>query len=245
MDSEDININNAVRVSQVHNIDEEKLVFRVIVSHAADPGTHGLYSFNLPPITDICNSNEYNQAVIKIDQVNISPTSYFVGLAIINNPNPVWTTATAGPGWPPQTEAALSAVMLMLNLPSRQTGTTANNEGNANQQNHQIYYKHAELIPVEWKFRGNYSGIMPEQAAVPAGGSRAIYFSPNSDGVLCANPFGSEVRYNFKNPFDVGGDNEDLYLADAANNPGAGVARDDITDISIQFTITLIPNKTR
>ena len=66
MDSEDKNINAAVRVSQVHNIDEEKLVFKIVVGIAKNNSQHGAYKFNLPPITDLCNSNEYNQAIIRL-----------------------------------------------------------------------------------------------------------------------------------------------------------------------------------
>ena len=48
----------------VFNINEEKLKFKVIVGIAPNSNQHGVYRFNLPPITDICNSNEYNHSNI-------------------------------------------------------------------------------------------------------------------------------------------------------------------------------------
>ena len=91
MDREDKNINAAVRVSQVHNIDEEKLKFKVNVGIAQTPLNHGEYSFDLPPLTDLCNTNDYNQAIVRLDQIVISPFSQTAGGMPVNNPNPIWT----------------------------------------------------------------------------------------------------------------------------------------------------------
>ena len=139
MDREDKNINAAVRVSQVHNIDEEKLVFKVIIGVSDATNQHGKYSFDLPPISDLCNSNEYNQAVIKIDQVVISPNSQVINGVATNNDRPVWTDRFTGPGAaaPPfnNSSIAIPSVMLAMRLPSRQTGHTGTNLNNVNRRN--------------------------------------------------------------------------------------------------------------
>lgn len=249
MDREDKNINNAVRVSQVQNIQEEKLKFKVIVGIAPNSAQHGAYRFNLPPITDICNSNEYNQAIIKVDQVIIDPSSVLVAGVPQNNARPVWTDRNTGSiALPGASSLAIPAVMLTMRLPSRQTGSCATNLSNANRKSN-LYYRFQELIPCFWTWRGNYQGIQTTNnnlggaGAVDAdGNSYAITHKPNNDGVLCANPFGSEIEFNFKNPGDVDEDQVNLYLADALD---AALPRNDITNTYLQLSITLIPNKTQ
>tara|TARA_R100000773_G_scaffold22908_1_gene20219 strand:+ start:568 stop:1299 length:732 start_codon:yes stop_codon:yes gene_type:complete len=243
MDREDKNINSAVRVSQVHNIDEEKLKFKVNVGVSNQAGNHGDYSFDLPPITDLCNSNQYSQAIVKLDQIVISPISNIAAGVAANNPNPVWSTRFQTGVGPGATGSAVSNVLLTMSIPSRQSGLTSNNNDNANIQFGQLYYKFQELIPCFWEWRGNYQGIQTTNNNPPVanGNSYAIRHKPNSDnGVLCANPFGSKVNFSFILGQDVGEDQLKLYLADAND---AGVPRNDITDISMQLTIILVPNK--
>ena len=99
------------------------------------------------------------------------------------------------------------------------------------------------MIPCFWEWRGNYQGIQTTNNNPPVanGNSYAIRHKPNGDnGVLCANPFGSKVNFSFILGQDVGEDQLKLYLADAND---AGVPRNDITDISMQLTIILVPNK--
>ena len=249
MDREDKNINAAVRVSQVHNVDEEKLVFKAVVGIAAANGQAGQYKFNLPPLTDICNSNEYQQAVIKLDQITISPFSALINNVAFNNSRPLWTDRFTGPGAPApplnNSSEAFSALLLMMRLPSRQTGHATTNINNINQRS-VLYYRYTELIPCFWTWRGNYQGIQPINAiqgggpGAVAGNSFAITHQPNHEGILCANPFGSEIEFNFKNPGDIAEDQVNMYLAD---NADMNIPRDDITEINLQLTITLVPNK--
>tara|TARA_R110002124_G_scaffold130563_2_gene292485 strand:- start:992 stop:1750 length:759 start_codon:yes stop_codon:yes gene_type:complete len=251
MNREDKNINNAVRVSQVQNINEEKLKFKVIVGVQENPGQHGAYRFNLPPLTDLCNSNEYNQAVIKVDQVIIDPASEIIGGVAYNNARPLWTDRNTGPGAGAapfnNSESVVGGVMLTMRLPSRQTGSCATNISNDDRHSN-LYYRFQELIPTFWTWRGNYQGVQTTNnnlggaGAVDAdGNSYAITHKPNNDGVLCANPFGSEIEFNFKNPCDVDQDQVNLYLADALDMT---IPRIDITRTMLQLSITLIPNRT-
>ena len=244
MDREDKNINAAVRVSQVHNIDEEKLKFKVNVGVGAVLTNHGNYSFDLPPLTDLCNSNEYNQAIVRLDQIVISPFSRTAGGVAINNANPVWTDRFQSGVGPAAIRTAVPNVLLTMSIPSRQSGLTSNNNDNNNTQYGQLYYKYQELIPCFWEWRGNYDGIQTTNNGPPPvanGNSYAIRHKPNSDnGVLCANPFGSRVNFSFILGQDVEENQLKLYLADVND---AAVPRNDITDISMQLTIILVPNK--
>tara|TARA_R110002126_G_scaffold63474_1_gene162609 strand:+ start:125 stop:874 length:750 start_codon:yes stop_codon:yes gene_type:complete len=248
MDSEDKNINAAVRVSQVHNIDEEKLVFKVVVGIAKNNSQHGAYKFNLPPITDLCNSNEYNQAIIKIDQIVIDPFSALIAGAAQNNDRPVWTDRLSGPTAAApfnNTNTSISSVIMMMRLPSRQTGHAGTNMNSAVNTRGVLYYRFMELIPTFWEWRGNYQGIQLTNNGPPPvanGNSYAIKHQPNNDGVLCANPFGSEIEFNFKNTADTEENQLNLYLADHGD---AALPRDDITAITMQLSITLVPNKVR
>lgn len=246
MDREERKINSALRVSQVHNIDEEKLVFKIVVGVARTDTQHGKYVFNLPPITDICNSNEYNQAIVKVDQIVISPFSAIINGGAVNNDRPVWTSRNFGPGAPlapfNNSSEAVSAVMFMMRLPSRQTGHTGTNITNPN-RSAQLYYRFTELVPCFWNWRGNYQGIQPTNNGPPPvanGNSYAITHQPNHEGALCANPFGGEIEFNFKLPYDIQEDQVNLYLADSGDMT---LPRNDITEISLQMTITLVPNK--
>jgi len=241
MDREDKNINAAVRVSQVHNIDEEKLKFKVNVGIAATTTNYGEYSFDLPTLTDLCNSNEYNQAIVRLDQIVISPFSVTIAGMPTNNAQPIWTDRFTNAA--ALTESAVSNVLLTMSIPSRQTGLTSNNNDNNNRQYGQLYYKYQELIPTFWEWRGNYQGVQTTNNNPPFvnGNSYAIRHKPNSDnGVLCANPFGSRVNFNFILGQDVEENQNKLYLTQINNG---NTPRDDITDIALQLTIILVPNK--
>jgi len=251
MDREDKNINSAVRVSKVFNIDESKLVFKVIVGVANYPTAHGEYRFDLPPITDLCNSNEYNQAIIKLDQVIIDPQSGVFGNVAENNTEPVWTNKLLGPGNPGgtvlnTTKISTAAVMLVMSIPSRQTGHTSNDQSIVTKQDGQLYYKFNELIPTFWTWRGNYEGIQPTNNGAllgqkfAAGNSYAITHKPNHEGVMCANPFGSTINFNYKIANDIEGSLRNVYLAEETDNT---LPRNDITKSFLQLTITLLPNK--
>ena len=242
MDREDKNVNAAVRVSQVHNIDEEKLKFKVNVGIAPSVENHGVYSFDLPPLTDLCNTNDYNQAIVRLDQIVISPFSRTAGGVPVNNPNPVWTDRFTSAAV--AVETAVSNVLLTMSIPSRQSGLTSNNNDNGNTQYGQLYYKYQELVPCFWEWRGNYQGIQTTNNGPPPvanGNSYAIRHKPNSDnGVLCANPFGSRVNFSFILGADVEENQNKLYLTQINNG---NTPRDDITEIALQLTIILVPNK--
>ncbi len=233
-------VNNSVRVSQVDTIDEQVLVFKVIVAKKAKVEDFGNYDFDLPPLSDLTNSTGFNQAKIKLDQIVISPVSDIVAGVATNNSRPIWTDRLTLAAF--NTGEAVATVILNLSLPSRQTTLSTNNPNNAVLSKNTTMYKYQELIPCFWEWRGNYQGIQTTNNGPPPvanGNSYAIRHQPNNNGVLCGNPFGSNIKFSFKEPYDAL-DAQPIYLADVANGANP---REDITDICMQFTITMIPNK--
>lgn len=222
------NNSSVVRVEKVYGLDEEKLKFKVIIGKQFRQSDKGNYNMNMPFLTDDTNSDKYSNAIIKLDCISIRCESN-VGTP---NANPIWTRDGAGGAG----LEALNSVVLVMDLPSRQTTRDATEtSGNQNQFN----YKYQELIPLKNYFMGNYQGVEPEPhggGVKPAGNSFGYVWSPNSEGVMCANPFGKEIKYYFNTAHDPANPLK-IYLGQA------GDANDfDFTNISMQFSITLLPN---
>lgn len=224
------NDKSAVRVEKVYSLDEEKLKFKVIVAKQFNQTDKGNYSFNLPFLTDDTNSNKYSNAIIKLDCISMRCESN----AVTPNPNPVWTRDGLGG----VNVESISAVLLVLDLPSRQTTRHSTQVGGAIDDQNQFNYKYNELIPLRNYFMGNYQGIEPSPAAAAAvaGNSYGYIWSPNNNGIMCANPFGKEIKYYFNRADDPDSPLK-LYLGQA------GDAFDlDYTNIYMQFSITLLSN---
>lgn len=228
------NSNSSVRVEKVFGLDEEKLKFKVIVGKQFNQLDKGNYTFNLPFLTDDTNSDKYSNAIIKLDCITMRCESNVA----IPNDNPIWTRDGAGGAG----LEALGSVVLVMDLPSRQTTRHSTQIGGGFDDENQFNYKYNELIPLRNYFMGNYQGIEPAPA-VPvagpgavAGNSYGYIWSPNNEGVMCANPFGKEIKYYFNTPSDPQQPLK-IYLGQL------GDANDlDYTNISMQFSITLIPN---
>ena len=222
---------SVVRVEKVFGLDEEKLKFKVIVGKQFNQTDKGNYTFNLPFLTDDCNSDKYSNAIIKLDCISIRCESNVV----TPNPNPIWTRDGAGGVG----QEALDSVVLVMDLPSRQTTRHSTQNGGLLDDEIQFNYKYQELIPLRNYFMGNYQGIEPPPhngGGNPNGNSFGYIWSPNNEGVMCANPFGKELKYYFNTANDPVQPLK-IYLGNS------GDANDlDFTNISMQFSITLIPN---
>ena len=224
------NNSSVVRVEKVYGLDEEKLKFKVIVGKQFNQTDKGNYSFNLPYLTDDTNSDKYSNAIIKLDCISIRCESN----VITPNNNPIWTRDGLGGAG----REAIGEVVLCMDLPSRQTTKFSTQNGAGIDNEKQFNYKYCELIPLKSYFMGNYQGIEPAPgaAAGAAGNSYGYVWSPNNEGVMCANPFGKRIKYFF----NVAHDPQEplkLYLGQSGD-----VNDLDYTNISMQFTITLIPN---
>ena len=215
----------------VNSVNQEKLVYKVLLNKSWNNDSPsisrpGVYRFSLPPIRDNTNSTHYNQCVIKLDKIVIGTLS--AAGAPTLNPNPVWTGGAVADN--------LSAVMLNISIPSPQTISCAT-DGAAGQQNYTNKYR--ELIPCSFEYTGNFQGFQPEQgAANVTGSSYSIVHQSLNDGVMCANPFGTDLEVYFTLGYDTVNPLP-IYRADA------GTLGTDITDLFLQFTITMIPNRSQ
>ena len=216
---------------KINSIDEENLRFRLIISKNFRTDDLGDYSANIPFPTSITNSRKYKQAIIKLETINIECLS----AAATQNPNPVWCSAGAGVG------ISVGAIVLNANFGSKNS-IQANTHGNNLQTDYMYMYQ--ELIPLMSYFRGNYQGIepavgftapnMPAQPIVAGNSYQYVYSPPNDEGIVCANPFGAEMRYFFSLGADE--NKRKVYLSDANNPPPA----DDLTVLNMSFTVELL-----
>ena len=168
-------------IVNVTSLDQEKKVFRVVISKGSVPADYGTYRVNIPYPTDITNTNDYGQCVIHLDRIVIGCESNNAA-AVTRAPNPVWTFFM-NPG-----QNTLDAVVLNINLPSRQT-THSKTEILAGTET-EINYKYQELIPLQAHFRGNYLGIEPG----PGAGAGASAMRSESTPIVKKGPF--QMKYN-------------------------------------------------
>ncbi len=207
-------------------IDEERLVFRVMVGIDASPGQAagarpGHYVFNLPPLTAFGNSNHYKQCVIRCDGINCQTA---VGIE-----DGVWTALGLAGG-------RVGALEINLDIPS--SGCLVNKQilpVDADDGNVQMG-KFQQLVPVSLNLIGNTNGTIESIVGGNNVGTGAYAWQGEGlgDDILCANPFGSTVTMSFKRPdFDI-----PMYLVSAAAIAGA-----DQGIYQAQFTITMVPNK--
>ena len=229
------NDKSAVRVEKVFSLDEEKLKFKVIVGKQFGQTDKGNYKFTLPFITDDTNSNKYSNAIIKLDCISIRCESNL----LTPNARPIWTRdGVGGVG-----SEGMNAVVLCMDLPSRQTTRHSTQTGGLIDDENDFNYKYQELIPLKSDFKGNYQGIEPNPAAAVGlppgavlGNSFGYNYSPNNEGVMCANPFGKEISYYFNKPHSPETPLK-FYLGNF------GDANDlDYTNIAFQLSITLLSN---
>tara|TARA_R100001440_G_scaffold43893_1_gene63646 strand:- start:127 stop:798 length:672 start_codon:yes stop_codon:yes gene_type:complete len=212
-------------------IDEERLKFRVIVSFdgqagRAPPQRFGHYKFELPPLTSFGNSNHYKQCTMKLDCMSCSSGLVPVGGAI---PEAVGWSNSAALG-------KLSAIEVLASIPS--SGTLANKQFAPTEVGvgTNTIGRFVQLVPLQLNLVGNSLGTrISTVGGLDIGtGSFAWQGQGFGDAMMCGNPFGSVVEIKFQRPdLPAGG----LALADV------GTPGQDVGIYTMQFTITMIPNK--
>ena len=232
----------------VNTINEETKTFKLILKRGAAGGNldlaRGEYTFQLPYPTDDTNSGEYSNALIKLDCIVLGCESIDIGAVAPNpslrNPNPVWFNNVV------HIREALAALIMNVNIASRQTMCSLINKGDYNQDDK--LYRYQELIPLICEYRGNFEGREPSPAVAPAGPGpqgnsfHYTYSPPNSTPIMCANPFGKEITIHFTNGLLDNGVR--IYLTDnALINPVPPTPVYDMMNVCLQFTITLLKNK--
>jgi len=215
----------------VLSIDEERLKFRVIVGIDASAGNAvpldvGRYKFDLPPLTAFGNSNHYRQCHINLDGISCTAQSGPGGAA---NEAVAWTNGV-GFGKVASLEVSLdvpsSGTLANKQILPAETGTGTNAIG-----------RFMQLVAVQANLVGNNAGT---RVSLVGGndiglGSYAWQGEGFGEAIMCANPFGSTCEITFKRPDMAHGTR--LHIADIGN------AAIDVGIYSLQFTITMIPNK--
>tara|TARA_R110002126_G_scaffold146267_2_gene292234 strand:+ start:4465 stop:5133 length:669 start_codon:yes stop_codon:yes gene_type:complete len=217
---------------KVNSIDEAKKKFKVIVTHSADLDAFGFYDLTIPYPTNMTNSHEYKQALIKLDVITIECLNDSV-LPVVNNPNPVWAEKNPAGAGGILVREGLGAVILNLGLPATNDIRTHRDGGGDVTEN---LYRYRELIPLRLYFRGNYQGIEPSPGAGgPTTGNNYCYqYTPTqADPMICAIPFGKNMRFFFESPYTAAA--VPIYLANILD-----LGLQDFTRVTMQFTIELL-----
>ncbi len=216
----------------VLSIDEERLKFRVIVSFdgqagRAPPQRFGHYKFELPPLTSFGNSNHYKQCTMKLDCISCTSGLINNGAAAI--PEAVgWSNGAA--------LGKLSALEVLANIPS--SGTLANKQFAPTEVGvgTNTIGRFVQLVPLQLNLVGNSVGtrVSTVGGADVGTGSFAWQGEGFGEAMMCGNPFGGPIEIKFQRPDLPGGG---LALADV------GFPAVDVGIYSMQFTITMVPNK--
>ena len=222
---EDFETTNSVKVL---SIDEEKKKFRVIFttgSPAANDTRHGRFKFSLPPPTALGNSDEYRQALIKIEYVGATPD--------LGVQDATWTIPT------PQA-LFQSGVIVRINAPSSQivhNKTFLQAEYNVGVNDHTGFQ---QFVPLEVKNVGSFLA----NAAGPAGAGVIqrnhiswVGDGTGCDGMICGNPFNQQLEISFMTPV------VDFTTCYLSSPTGAGGLLNQIGAYTIQLSIEMIPNK--
>lgn len=221
----------SVNSVKVLSIDEERLKFRVIVGIDAQAGRavpqrNGHYKFELPPLTSFGNSDHYKQCTINLDGLSCSGGMVVNGAG--NLPEAVGWSNGIGLG-------KTSALEVNLSVPS--SGTLVNRQFTPDETGtgNNTIGRFIQLVPLRLNDVGNTSGtIQSTVLGQDVGtGAKAWQGEGLGEAIMCGNPFGGPLELAFHRP-DL---NDFIFLADH------GFPAVDVGIYSLQFTITMIPNK--
>lgn len=206
-------------------IDEERLKFRVLCGFDASAGNavpqrFGTYVFELPPLTAFGNSNHYKQCVINLDGLSCTAAPA-AGEAIC------WSNGAAH-GKVSSLEVSLdtpsSGTLVNKQLTAAQAGTGRNNIG-----------RFTQMVPLKLNTIGKADGTTQSLVGGNDVGTGASAWQGDGlgDAIMCANPFGRQCEITFRRS-----DLDDKLALSAFGFPGV-----DVGIYSLQFTITMVPNK--
>jgi len=226
----------------VFSVDEERLKYRVIISAGViGAGDHkGEFEAYIPPPTAFANSNNYNQAIIKVDSFTATPIDTIADATWTDNGVP----ARASPPVPavPAALAKLGGVMIRANV------------GSSQPQSIKIDNAASLAIGGDNQVAG-FRQFLPFQlvnVGTTGAGAAAAGPSPTAEGfswvgigsgisatdpILSANPFGQKVKFSLINPVN----DSKVWLVSAAGG-GGGPAGNNVGEYNLQLTITMIPN---
>lgn len=229
--------NSSVNVVQLKDIKEERLRFRVILglngaSYENSNKGRGVYEVNFPPLTSFGNSAHYEQCLINVEAIALTPSAAA---------QPAWCSPDV-----PGVGAAyikLGVISIALSTPTSQVCHTEVNDAGNNPVNFQSpdyggrsdIGRFRQMIPIQRVDCGDPTGNPITGAAADGAMLGWRGFMDNSNSVMCANPFGQKATITLSNSTI---DSSKCYLADVA----AGAApQPDIGDYCISFIVEMIP----
>ena len=212
----------------VISIDEERLKFRVLCGFDCEAGNavpqrFGSYLLDLPPLSAFGNSNHYNQCTINLDGISCT------GVAAAGE-QVSWSNGV-GHGKASALEVSLdtpsSGTLVNKQLTPAEAGTGRNNIGRFNQ-----------MVLLQLNKVGKADGTTQSLVAgVDVGTGASAWQGVGLGGaIMCANPFGRQVEINFRSTSHAPAQDK-LALTQF------GFPAIDVGIYSLQFTITMVPNK--
>ena len=229
--------NSSVNVVQLKDIKEERLRFRVILglngsSYEVENKGRGVYEVNFPPLTSFGNSGHYEQCLIKVESITLTPS-----LAA----RPSWCSENV-PGVGP-TFLKLGCISVALSTPSSQVchtevngiGVNPVNFQNPNYGGRSDIGRFRQMIPIQRVDCGDVTGNPITGGAADGAMLGWRGFTDSSESVMCGNPFGQKATITLTNPSI---DSVKCYLSDVA---GGAAPQPDDGDYAISFMIEMIP----
>lgn len=226
----------------VFSVDEERLKYRVIISAGViGAGDHkGEFEAYIPPPTAFANSNNYNQAIIKVDSFTATPIDTIADATWTDNGVP----ARASPPVPavPAALAKLGGVMIRANVGSSQPQSIKidNTASLAIGGDNQVA-GFRQFLPLQLVNVGTTgAGVAAAGPSPTAEGYSWVGIGSGisaTDPILSANPFGQKVKFSLINPVN----DSKVWLVSAAGG-GGGAAGNNVGEYTLQLTITMIPN---
>jgi len=226
----------------VFSVDEERLKYRVIISAgvigAADH--KGEFEAYIPPPTAFGNSNNYNQAIIKVDSFTATPIDTIADATWTDNGVPARTLPPVAAV--PAALAKLGGVMIRANVGSSQPQSIKiDNAASLAVGGDSQVSGFRQFLPLQLVNVGTTgAGAAAAGPIATAEGFSWVGIGSGisaTDPILCANPFGQRVKFSLINPVN----DSKVWLVSAAGG-GGGPAGNNVGEYNLQLTITMIPN---
>jgi len=222
-------MSDSIQSVSVLSIDEEKLKYRVLLSIDAQNSRpqKGRYNFVLPPLSSFGNSNHFQQCKIHLDAFSCNAIN-----AVVNDM--IWDVTVVGGV---HTPAKVGCLEITLDAPGAQSALNHQTDVNPGDDGvgkmNQGGFR--QLVPIQLTLNGGLGGALTAGLTNLGEYSYTGIQMGADDGIMCANPFGSQSTVGIRFP---GLDSLAYLISNAA---GANTA--DVGLYNFQFTITMIPNR--
>lgn len=221
---------NNINTVNVLSVDEERLKYRAIIHCANTAARFGQFNIIIPPPTAFANSSHYNQCVIKIESFTATP---FPGA---NSEIAAWTDERS------VAMTKLGGIIIGIDVGSSQVvSTKLTTLADIAEKGTSSVGGFRQFLPLQIVNTGTIVAApgAPRPGEVQGPSPTAFGFTwtgigsgiASTEGILSANPFGSQLQIRLINPAT----GKNCYLTGAPLNQDFG-------DYNLQISITMIPN---